>query len=51
MVRNTTTEDQTEKAYAQWFRAWSFLDHAQQQAVVAFCVSGDADVAEVALWL
>ena len=53
MVR-ATTQDEVERvksAYTQWFRAWSLLADDVQQAIIAFCLRSDGDVAEVALWL
>lgn len=49
MVRTTTTENKQARATTQWFRAWDLLTLPQRLAVIAFCASADADVAEVAL--
>jgi hypothetical protein len=48
MVRNTTTE-QAETRARRWRLAWSYLTAEQLIAIVRFCKSADADVAEVAL--
>ena len=47
MVRTTTTDKQ--KAAAQWRAAWALLTVEWRDAIAAFCMQSDRDVAVEAL--